>query len=205
MSLVSVRTLLGAAAILAASFSSHATLIVNGDFEENFVASNKWSVFNSADVAGWQGSNVEIWNALNGVVAASGNNFIELNSHGSNAGAWSIFQTFATEVGRQYELSFYYRARNNNNEAFEVSFAGLSQQLTDHTKAGWTLFTSIFTATDSSSTLSFTSLNSGTQGNLIDNVNVTAVPEPATLAAFGAGLLALVGGRRLRRNKAKAS
>tara|TARA_R110002126_G_scaffold98045_6_gene228070 strand:+ start:2159 stop:2794 length:636 start_codon:yes stop_codon:yes gene_type:complete len=210
MSLVSVRTLLAAAALLGASFSSQATLIVNGDFEDNVVANNNWSYFASSAVAGWQGSNIEIWNALNGVIAASGKNFIELNAHGSNVGAWSIFQTFATEIGREYELSFYYRARNNNSEAFEVSVAGLTQALTDHTKAGWTMFTSIFTATATSSKLTFTSLNSGTQGNLIDAISVsalpapTAVPEPTTLAAFGAGLLALVGGRRLRRNNAKA-
>jgi hypothetical protein len=211
MSLVSVRTLLAAAALLGASFSSQATLIVNGDFEENFVASNNWATFSSAAVAGWQGSNIEIWNALNGVIAASGKNFIELNAHGSNVGAWSIFQTFATEIGRDYQLSFYYRARNNNNEAFQVSFAGLTQAMTEHTKAGWSFFSSIFTATAETSTLRFTSLNSGTQGNLLDAINVsalpapTAVPEPATLAAFTAGLLALVGGRRLRRNKAKNS
>ncbi|WP_019677383.1 DUF642 domain-containing protein [Arsukibacterium perlucidum] len=210
MSFVSIRTLLGAVALLGASFSSHATLIVNGDFEENFVASNKWVVFNSTAVAGWQGSNIEIWNALGGVIAASGKNFIELNAHGSNSGAWSIFQTFATEIGREYNLSFSYRARNNNNEKFSVSVPASDWTLTDHTTAGWTTFVNSFIATDSTSILRFTSLNAGTMGNLIDNVVVTAapgrnvataVPEPATLAAFGAGLLALVGGRRLRRSK----
>ncbi|MDX1537754.1 DUF642 domain-containing protein [Arsukibacterium sp.] len=205
MSFTPVRTLLAAAALLGASFSSHATLIVNGDFEENFVASNDWAAFSSDAVAGWQGSNIEIWNALNGVLAVSGNNFIELNAHGSNTGAWSIFQTIATEVGRKYELSFYYRARQNSNEVFDVSFARLSHTIDNHTKAGWSFFSSIFTATSDSSVLGFTSRNTGTMGNLIDKVQLTAVPEPASLAVFGAGLLALVGGRRLRGNKAKAN
>lgn len=208
MSLVSIRTLLGAVALLGASFSSHATLIVNGDFEENFVASNKWVVFNSADVAGWQGSNIEIWNALGGAIAASGKNFIELNAHGSNSGAWSIFQTFATEIGRQYQLSFYYRARNNNNEAFEAKAADISWKLEDHVVGSWNLFSSIFVATGNSTTLTLSSLTGGTMGNLIDNVQVSALPgpavsvsAPATLAVFGAGLLLLAGGRRLRRSK----
>lgn len=208
MSLVSVRTLLGAAALLAASFSSHATLIVNGDFEENFVANKSWKPFSSADVAGWQGSNIEIWNALNGVVAASGKNFIELNAHGANTGAWSIFQTFATEVGRQYELSFFYRARNNNSEAFEAKVADISWKLDDHVVGSWNFFSSVFVATSSSTTLTMNSLTGGTMGNLIDDVQVNALPSqavsvsaPATLGVFGAGLLLLVGGRRLRRSK----
>jgi hypothetical protein len=214
MSLVSVRTLLGAITLLAASFSSHATLIVNGDFEENFVAKGKWAAFASSAVSGWQGSNIEIWNALNGVIAVSGNQYIELNANGANVGPWSIFQSFATEIGREYNLSFSYRARSYSNEQFAVTAPGLEWTLNDHTTAGWTSFFNSFIATDSTSVLRFTSLNSGTMGNLIDNVVVTAapsrdlavdVPEPASLAAFGAGLLALVGGRRLRRNKAKAS
>ncbi|MAD76599.1 MAG: PEP-CTERM sorting domain-containing protein [Rheinheimera sp.] len=215
MSLVSVRTLLGAATLLAASFSSHATLIVNGDFEENFVASNKWKVFASTAVAGWQGSDIEIWNAYNSVTAPSGNNFIELNSNDSSKinGKWTIFQTFATEVGREYNLSFFYRARSKDTEAFSVSVADVSWNMTDHVVAGWSYFFNSFTATGSTSTLNLTSISGTTLGNFIDNITVTAapgrdiavdVPAPATLAAFGVGLLALVGGRRLRRTKSDA-
>ena len=216
MSLVSVRTLLGAATLLPASFSSHATLIVNGDFEQNFVTSNNWANFASTAVAGWQGSDIEIWNAFNSVTAPSGNNFIELNSNDKSKinGKWTIFQTFATEVGREYNLSFFYRARSKDTEAFSVSVADVSWNMTDHVVAGWSYFFNSFTATANTSTLSFTATSGGTVGNFIDDVAVTAapgrdiavdVPAPATLAAFGFGLLALVGGRRLRRNKTKAS
>ncbi|KKO49008.1 hypothetical protein VT06_08440 [Arsukibacterium sp. MJ3] len=210
MSFSPIRTLLGAVTLIAASFSSQATLITNGDFESNQIDPNSWTFLSSSDVAGWQGSNIEIWNALNGVMAVSGDHFIELNAHGANVGDWSIFQTFATEINRQYELSFFYRARNNNDERFEVSVPGLEWDISGHAKDVWTKFENTFTATSTSSILRFRSLTAGTEGNFIDNVQVTAspgrdvsvaVPEPTTLAAFGAGLLALFG---LRRNKTKA-
>lgn len=206
MSFTPVRTVLGAAVLLAASFSSQATLIVNGDFETNTLSPGNWTFLNSSQVDGWQGSNIEIWNALNGVTAASGNHFIELNAHGANSGAWSIFQPFATEIGRQYQLSFYYRARSNNNEQFQAMLADASWTLNDHVTGSWKLFSNVFVATATETTLTLKALNGGTSGNFIDDVQVnalpaaTAVPAPATLAAFGAGLLALLAGRRFRRN-----
>jgi hypothetical protein len=210
MSFSPIRTLLGAVTLIAASFSSQATLITNGDFEMNLVNPGKYATFSNTLDTGWQGSSIEIWNAFNGVVAVSGNNFIELNSSKIAKGQLhSIFQTFATEIGRQYELSFFYRGRTNNGEAFKVSFAGLEQVFNELTTRGWFEYRTTFAATETVSTLRFSSLKSGTVGNFLDNVQVSpslptaavAVPEPTTLAAFGAGLLALFG---LRRNKVKA-
>lgn len=197
MSFALVRTVVGAAVLAIASFSSQASLIVNGDFEANPINPNSWTWMPSSQVPGWQGSNIEIWNSMNGVQAVTGNHFIELNAHGSNQGAWSIFQSFETLVGQSYELSFYYRARNGSNEQFEVTVADLSQTLNDHTNQGWSFFSSSFVATDTSTTLRFTSHNSGTIGNFLDGVSVVAqqgtatVSAPATLGVFAAGLLAL--------------
>lgn len=198
-----VRLLLGAASLLVASFSSQATLIVNGDFEMNPVNTNSWSWFSSSAVEGWSGSNIEIWNSMQNVHAASGKHFIELNAHGSNQGNWSIFQMFATDIGQRYELSFYYRARRNAQESFEVSVANLSNTLNDHHTRSWNFFSKSFVATETNTTLRFTSHNTGSYGNFIDNVSVVAsVPEPGTLAVFSAGLFALFAGRRARRHKA---
>lgn len=205
MSFTPVRSLVCAAALTLASFSSQATLILNGDFEANAVNSGSWSWMSSSLVEGWEGSNLEIWHGLNGVNAISGNNFIELNAHGANQGNWSIFQTFATDIGQQYQFSFYYRARNNSNEKFAVELAGMNWLFDDHTTQGWNYFSNSFVATGSNTTLRFTALNSGTIGNFIDAVQVSsvpsiqAVPEPASLAAFGVGLLALLTARRKSR------
>ncbi|MDP5138231.1 DUF642 domain-containing protein [Rheinheimera baltica] len=201
------RNALCSAALLMASFSGHASLIVNGDFESNSVRAGSWNWFASSQVAGWNGSNIEVWNAMNGVLAQSGNHFIELNAAGTNNGLWSIFQMFATEIGQQYQLSFYYRARTYNNERFAVSVAGLNESFNNDSVRGWSFFTSNFIATDSTSILRFTALNSGTLGNFIDNVQVVgvptiaSVPAPASVALFGAGLFGLMASRRLRQRK----
>lgn len=197
MSLALVRTVVGAAVLAIASFSSQASLIVNGDFEANPINPNSWTWKPSSEVPGWQGSNIEIWNSMNGVQAMTGNHFIELNAHGGNTGDWSIFQSFETLVGQSYELSFFYRARNGSNEQFEVTVADLSQTLNDHTNQSWSSFTGSFVATDTSTTLRFTSHNSGTMGNFLDGVSVVAlqgtasVAAPATLGVLTVGLFAL--------------
>ncbi|MEW5682802.1 MAG: DUF642 domain-containing protein [Pseudomonadota bacterium] len=203
--LTKIRMLAGAATLLCASFSSQAGLIVNGDFESHGVKSGNWAWMSSNVFEGWQGSNIEVWNAMNGVFAASGSHFIELNAHGANQGSWSIFQLFETEIGREYELSFFYRARANNNEQFQVAAADINWLLNDHTTKSWNQFTQRFVATDTTTKLQFTSLNSGTVGNFLDAIQVTAlpavqaVPAPASLAAFGLGLVLLAAGRRKRR------
>lgn len=207
MSVMSLRSAVCACTLLLASFTSHAGLIVNGDFESHSLNKNSWTWLNSNLFDGWDGSNIEIWHALNGVEAVSGNHFIELNADGGNSGNWSIFQSFATDIGQQYQLSFYYRARTDNNEQFQVSLAGMDWLLNDHTTAAWKMFNASFVAAADVTTLRFTSLNQGTYGNFIDAVQVTAspvtsqVPEPATLAAFSLGLLGLMAGRRLRKRK----
>lgn len=164
MSFTAVRTLLGAATLLAASFSSQASLIINGDFEMNPVKPGNWTWLSSNLVPGWQGSNIEIWNGMNGVFAATGDHFIELNAHGANSGKWYIFQDFVTEIGQQYQLSFFYRARNKN-EGFEVSVPGLKQMLENNNNQSWTQFTSTFVATETLSRLGFTSKNASSTGN----------------------------------------
>ena len=209
MSFTPVRSLACAAALLMASFSSQATLIINGDFEANAIKPGSWTSLSSNRVDGWQGSNIEIWNALNGVHAVSGNHFIELNANGANQGPWSIFQSFDTDIGQQYQLSFYYRARSNNNEQFELSLGDTSWLFDDHTTQGWAHYNNYFVAKTSSMILRFTSLNAGTMGNLLDDVKVVAAPvqpqslkvaEASTLSVLALGLVLLA----LRRRGAKA-
>jgi hypothetical protein len=159
-----------------AGTSAQASVITNGNFEDNVISNNSWRWFGADQVNGWDGSNLEIWRGYAGVQAYSGQQFIELNAHGANKGAWSVFQTFNTVSGARYQLSFAYRARANSNETFSVTVADLNQTLTDHVTGEWRLFTGYFTAGNTSSLLRFTSGNSGTIGNFIDDVQITELP-----------------------------
>lgn len=159
-----------------AGTSAQASVISNGNFEDNVIGNNSWRWFSADQVNGWDGSNLEIWRGYAGIQAYSGQQFIELNAHGANKGDWSIFQTLNTVSGSRYQLSFAYRARASNNETFSVTVADLNQTLNDHVKGEWRLFTGYFTAGATSSLLRFTSGTNGTVGNFIDDVRVTELP-----------------------------
>lgn len=199
--MLSCMKMLKSIAVIAALLSplAQANLITNGSFEDNSVSKGNWSWFTAAQVNGWEGSNIEIWNNFGGVTAYDGNQFIELNAHGNNQGAWSIYQPFATVVGQRYQLSFVYRARASANEQFKVSVANLLQTINNSDKKNWTMFSGSFIAQSTTSVLTFTSLTNGTIGNFIDNVRVEGLRTPqlqsvptgplAPLMVLAAGLL----------------
>jgi hypothetical protein len=184
-------TVLCAGLLLAGS--AHANLIVNGSFEDNQVANGSWNWFPASNVNGWEGSNVEIWHNLFGIASAEGQQHAELNADGGNVGAWSIFQKFATVVGQSYDVGFSYRARESS-DLFNFTVGSINSNFTNNDTSKWKSFSSSFIATSGLTTLTFTSLNSGTLGNLIDDVKVNArasVPESNTLGLFAIGLIGL--------------
>lgn len=188
-----------------------ANLLTNGGFEDSTVSDGNWAWFNSSDVNGWQGSNIEIWNNYPIFSAVEGNHLAELNAHPSNGSAFSIFQTFDTTVGSIYDLSFFYGARASNNEAFRLNlFAAdnseiLSQLIDDHEVQQWSYYSNSFKATSASTTLMFTSVfpETATVGNFLDDINVIAsstnnrelatdVPEPSSIFLASFGLLIMM-------------
>jgi hypothetical protein len=184
-------------------------LIENGSFEQigtsaaigGYGSNATWQVYSS--ISGWQATqNIEIWSNDFIVPAYDGNNVLELNAHQGNVnGVFSISQSLFTNIGQTYELTFAgYRRQANANESFSVSIGDLSDSVYNQASSQWNDYTYQFTALSTLSTLTFTSLDSGldTTGNIIDDIKITAVPEPTTLAIFALGLMGLVT-RRLKK------
>lgn len=195
-----------------------ANLIVNGGFENNELRFNTWSWFDSSKVDGWEGSNIEIWHNYAKFDSFEGSQHAELNAHPSSGEAFSIFQAFNTEIGRVYDFEFAYSARRNTDESFQVDVVSdqtniYSRLITDHTVKSWSVFDDDFTAIAAQTVLMFTSVTpySGTVGNFLDDIKVTARPvlakttiqvaEPYSPLLFGLVLVGWFISRRIKSTK----
>ena len=154
----------------------------------------------------------------------SGNNFVALDGDPSVGGGGGISQTISgLTPGSQYQVSFVWAASQlqsktgNTTEDLQVRldnqiFTTPTESNPSGSFTGWFSQAYTFTATSTSTLLSF--LSQGTPTGeppiaLLSNVSVTGVPkspnqvpEPATLSVLGAGVAGLLA---VRRRRAKSS
>ncbi len=180
-------------------------IVVNGGFE-------------TGDFSGWATQG-------NFVLVAGGKNYggFDFGGHGAHGGTYfaalgtvsslgSISQTLATVAGQTYTLDFFVAGDGGSPNELKVNWGGtVVFDQTGIPNQGYVEHKLQLTATGPSTKLTFWERND--PGYLaLDDVSVTGPgangqgetptsPEPASLALFGVGGLAMFGYARLRRRK----
>jgi hypothetical protein len=165
-----------------------------------------WSVVQSAD--GWTttaGAGIELQNNVAGASFSGARNdvFVELDSHNNS----TMSRTIASPG--QYLLEFLYSPRPGvraDSNGVLVSLNGQALAPVFQQQGGsntlWSLKTVAFTATSANSVLSFAGAGrSDSYGGYVDNIRLTAVPEPATWAMMILGFGAMGAVLRKRRRQ----
>lgn len=202
--------------------AAHANLIVNGGFENPVLPSGGvmycvggqniggWDVV-GAGVALVQTNYGEPGNGITAFTSQEGFNSLDLTGAGNEGLTSGVQETIATTVGQAYSLSFYVGRADGNQ--FYATPATVDLSIDGGPRVGytntavtpgtnnWRQFTTSFTATVATTTLTFyNGTPSPTAEAGLDDVvlipSVTAVPEPASALLFlggaGAGVLALL-------------
>jgi hypothetical protein len=161
-------------------------------FGTNLVANGG---FETGDLSGW----TEVGNTGYGGVtrggAPEGNCEAFFGPIGSLGG---IEQSVATTVGGEYAISFVFDSDGGTPGAFQVDFGGQTLlSLANPPAAGNQAFAFDVAATVANSILQI-QFQDDSGFMFLDAVQVSAVPEPASVVLMGAGLLGLAAGRRRR-------
>lgn len=188
--------------------SAHAGLIVNGSFENgNYSGHPSFMRLSpgSTDLTGWSiGDSGVDWHTGFEFTPKDGDFVIDLNLDGGGR-VGTISQSFATVAGQEYVLSFHLAGPNTgfpDPRQVQVDIAGVTQIFSQAASVTpdvvWGSKRLPFTATDTTTTLKFSSVNSsGFWGPLLDQVDVEAVPSSPVLLLLGSGLLGMSMFRRL--------
>jgi hypothetical protein len=177
-----------ATALLGSALAAQAnTTVFSDNFDANAPALN-------AAPSGWTVSNgtVDIIGSGSGFDFLPGNGkYIDLDGSTNQPGL--LAQSFVLTAGTAYTASFQLAGnqRNNTPESVTVDFGSSSTTISLPMAAGFTTYTLGFTPTTTASyALRFLNTGNDNQGMLLDNISITAVPEPGTWALMLAGLLA---------------
>jgi len=174
--------LAGLAAAPASALAAGANLVANGGFE-------------TGDFGGW----TAVGNTGYGAVACGGAPEGDCEAvFGPIGSLGGIAQSVATTAGGEYAISFVLDSDGGTPGAVRVDFGARTLlELADPPAAGDQTFTFDAFATGPASILRIQFRDDSGLMSL-DDVRVSAVPEPAGLALMGAGLLGLAAVRRRR-------
>lgn len=202
-----------AAAVALSGAAANAATLINGSFESGQNPGSYITLgHNSTAIDGWivKGNGVDYvgsyWKAADGVRS------VDLSA--LNGG--SIQQTIDTIIGKTYKVSFWLAGNPDAGEGDKLVATSVSGDwvnnftftvtgANNHENMGWKQYSYEFTAFDTTSTLVFNSQTRTPYGPALDNVSISAVPEPATWAMMIIGFGAAGSMVRSRRKVAGAA
>jgi len=178
-----MNSLLIVAVVFVQLLCIQAASIQNGGFEDNSCDASSWCEYSSTEIPGWTigSGNIDLQfstSCCGSFTAEDGDWSIDLN--GDTPG--SIYQTIETIPALNYDLTFWMASNPNcgpserqlsvstgfASETYTFSVYGTSSE-----NPGWVQQSFSFTASSSSTTITFQSLTSGACGAAIDDVAIT--------------------------------
>jgi hypothetical protein len=222
--LLLVLLTVAASSVSVAQAASSVNLLANGSFETGNYVYGSHGAPQEADALPNDSTTISGWTVMpqcdvcvvaNGNLASlpaeDGNICLDLTGFQDATPYAGVMQTIPTQVGMHYALAFWLGSSNNvpgnftsyNGPVSLTASAGSTSALFTNsiTAEGnqWEQFTLPFTATSTSTQIQFVGqLATGGKYLALDNVSVTAVPEPASgLVIAAMGLFSLT--RRHRR------
>lgn len=214
------RYLVVAASVALGAIPARGDLIVNGSFE---TPTAPVGVYSTQIPDGWSslgnGSIVDIISSgYAGAIASEGSQFVDLIGRDAGTFPSGLAQTVTLQAGLIYALSFDYNGSRYNDgsptsgavlEYFLGSFVSGSINVDDLNVFAdngpvtpWRTSVQTFTvATTGSYALTFRTPAGAFASPMLDNVRLTAVPEPSSLISAALGLAGLAGYAGFRRGR----
>ncbi len=188
-------------------------LVMNGSFETaTGISPNDTLAPGATNLDGWTvigGGNLIWCDSSSYCNRSPSDGIFSLDLTGlTNAAPYAgVQQAIATVPGTAYILTFDLTGRSDSLPVSVQASAGTATAPFANPSATWLTQTLPFIATAASTTISVVGTSSGGTGLdiQIDNVQVTAVPEPSTLAMLAAGIGVLLSTTRRRRSQHQSS